>query len=78
MPPKALHESFGLCKIFDISNSGPYRLTRTQEALDGHRPEDCNRELVLAGVGVRSLSAIRPTLEDTFVALTGEGFDVAR
>jgi ABC-2 type transport system ATP-binding protein len=46
--------------------------------LDGHRPEDCNRELVLAGVGVRSLTAIRPTLEDTFVALTGEGFDVAR
>jgi ABC-2 type transport system ATP-binding protein len=46
--------------------------------LDGHRPEDCNRELVLAGIGVRSLTAIRPTLEDTFVALTGEGFDVAR
>jgi ABC-2 type transport system ATP-binding protein len=46
--------------------------------LDGHRPEDCNRELVLAGVGVRSLAAIRPTLEDTFVALTGEGFDVVR
>ena len=46
--------------------------------LDGHRPEDCNRELVMAGVGVRSLAALRPTLEDTFVALTGEGFDVAR
>jgi ABC-2 type transport system ATP-binding protein len=46
--------------------------------LDGHRPEDCNRELVMAGVGVRSLTAIRPTLEDTFVALTGEGFDVVR
>jgi ABC-2 type transport system ATP-binding protein len=46
--------------------------------LDGHRPEDCNRELVLAGIAVRSLTAIRPTLEDTFVALTGEGFDVVR
>jgi ABC-2 type transport system ATP-binding protein len=46
--------------------------------LDGHRPEDCNRELVMAGIGVRSLTAIHPTLEDTFVALTGEGFDVAR
>ncbi|MCU1448594.1 MAG: multidrug transporter ATP-binding protein [Acidimicrobiales bacterium] len=46
--------------------------------LDGHRPEDCNRELVLAGVGVRSMRTIRPTLEDTFVALTGEGFDVVR
>jgi len=46
--------------------------------LDGHRPEDCCRELVLAGVGVRSMTTIRPSLEDTFVALTGEGFDVAR
>src|SRR5438477_7879228 len=46
--------------------------------LDGHRPEDCCRELVLAGVGVRSLATVRPTLEDTFVALTGEGFDVPR
>jgi ABC-2 type transport system ATP-binding protein len=46
--------------------------------LDGHRAEDCNRELVLAGIAVRSLTAIRPTLEDTFVALTGEGFDVVR
>jgi ABC-2 type transport system ATP-binding protein len=46
--------------------------------LDGHRPEDCCRALVEAGVGVRSLVTLRPTLEDTFVALTGEGFDVAR
>jgi ABC-2 type transport system ATP-binding protein len=47
-------------------------------SLDGHLPEDCCRELVLAGVGVRSMTTIRPSLEDTFVALTGEGFDVAR
>jgi len=46
--------------------------------LDGHRPEDCGRALVEAGVGVRSLVTVRPSLEDTFVALTGEGFDVAR
>jgi ABC-2 type transport system ATP-binding protein len=46
--------------------------------LDGQRPEECCRALVEAGVGVRSLTTIRPTLEDTFVALTGEGFDVAR
>jgi ABC-type multidrug transport system ATPase subunit len=46
--------------------------------LDGQHPEDCCRALVEAGVGVRSLTTIRPTLEDTFVALTGEGFDVAR
>jgi ABC-2 type transport system ATP-binding protein len=41
-------------------------------------PERANRELVLAGLGVSSLSAVRPSLEDLFVALTGEGFDVAR
>ncbi len=46
--------------------------------LDGQRPEDCCQALVAAGVGVRSLTTVRPTLEDTFVALTGEGFDVAR
>ena len=46
--------------------------------LDGHRPEDLCRTLVEAGVGVRSLTTLRPSLEDTFVALTGEGFDVAR
>ena len=46
--------------------------------LDGHRPEDCCRALVEAGVGVRGLAATRPSLEDAFVALTGEGFDVAR
>ena len=46
-------------------------------ALDGHRPEQCCRELVNAGVGVRSLTTDRPSLEDAYVALTGEGFDVA-
>lgn len=47
-------------------------------ALDGQRPEDCCKALVLADVGVRSFAARRPSLEDTYVALTGEGFDVAR
>jgi ABC-2 type transport system ATP-binding protein len=46
--------------------------------LDGQLPEDCCRALVEAEVGVRSLITVRPSLEDTFVALTGEGFDVAR
>ena len=46
--------------------------------LDGQAPEVCNRDLVHAGVGVRALSVERPSLEDLFVGLTGEGFDVAR
>ena len=41
--------------------------------LGEQRPEDCCRALVEAGVGVRSLTTIRPSLEDTFVALTGKG-----
>jgi ABC-type multidrug transport system ATPase subunit len=47
-------------------------------SLDGHRPEDCCKALVDAGVGVRSLVAEKASLEDAFVALTGEGFDVVR
>jgi len=47
-------------------------------ALNGQRPEDCCKRLVLADVGVRSFTARRPSLEDTYLALTEEGFDVAR
>lgn len=38
--------------------------------------EEACRDLVLAGVRVRGLATERPSLEDAFVALTGEGFDV--
>jgi ABC-2 type transport system ATP-binding protein len=41
-------------------------------------PEVCCRALVLDGIGVRALGVERPSLEDLFVELTGEGFDVAR
>jgi lantibiotic transport system ATP-binding protein len=39
-------------------------------------PEDVNGVLVAAGVPVRGLAVVRPALEDLFVTLTGEGFDV--
>jgi lantibiotic transport system ATP-binding protein len=38
--------------------------------------EQVNAALVMAGVPVRGLAVERPTLEDLFVQLTGEGFDV--
>lgn len=38
---------------------------------------DINTALVKAGVRVRGFAVERPSLEDAFVALTGEGFDVA-
>ena len=40
-------------------------------------PERLCAELVHAGVPVRGLATVRPSLEDLFVGLTGEGFDVA-
>jgi ABC-2 type transport system ATP-binding protein len=39
-------------------------------------PERICRELVMAGVGVAGLDTPQPNLEDLFVGLTGEGFDV--
>jgi ABC-2 type transport system ATP-binding protein len=44
--------------------------------LAGQTPEQICRELVLADVGVAGLETPRPNLEDLFVGLTGEGFDV--
>jgi len=44
--------------------------------LGDSKPEHVCRELVLAGVPVAGLDTPRPSLEDLFVGLTGEGFDV--
>ncbi len=41
------------------------------------RPEDVTRRLVEAGVRVRGIAIESESLEQRFVALTGEGFDVA-
>ncbi|WP_154793992.1 ABC transporter ATP-binding protein [Occultella kanbiaonis] len=45
---------------------------------DGPAAEDLVAALVTAEVRVRGFDVARPSLEDRFVALTGEGFDVAR
>ncbi|WP_433256547.1 ABC transporter ATP-binding protein [Streptosporangium sp. CA-135522] len=44
--------------------------------LGAEAPERVCAALVSAGVAVRGLAAQRPSLEDMFVGLTGEGFDV--
>ncbi|MDQ1723526.1 MAG: type transport system ATP-binding protein, partial [Frankiaceae bacterium] len=41
-------------------------------------PEVVNAELVGAGVRVRGFAVERPALDDLFVQLTGEGFNVVR
>jgi len=45
---------------------------------EGVQPEAIVAALVGAGVGVRAFSIQSPSLEDLFVSLTGEGFDVSR
>ncbi len=53
-------------------------LDHTVSAVAGEVPvEQACAELVADGVRVRGLAVERPSLEDAFVALTGEGFDVA-
>jgi ABC-2 type transport system ATP-binding protein len=53
----------------------------TEDRVTGDPPEgelaDLNSALVAAGVRVRGFGVERASLEDAFVALTGEGFDVA-
>ncbi len=44
---------------------------------NGALPEHIVKALVDGGVRVRGFVEVRPSLEDAFVALTGEGFDVA-
>src|SRR3989440_3127543 len=44
--------------------------------LDGQRPEECNRALVMAGTGVRTPTTHPRGLEDAFVALSGGGIAV--
>jgi ABC-type multidrug transport system ATPase subunit len=41
-------------------------------------PEDVVKALTKAKIGVKGFSLLAPTLEERFVSLTGEGFDVAR
>jgi len=43
----------------------------------GVEPEKIVAALVQGGVGVKEFTVSRPSLEDLFVALTGEGFDVS-
>ncbi|WP_086562823.1 ABC transporter ATP-binding protein [Streptomyces africanus] len=53
----------------------------TDDRVTGEPPDrdlaDVNAALVTAGVRVRGFTVERASLEDAFVALTGEGFDVA-
>ncbi|MFP8945165.1 ABC transporter ATP-binding protein [Streptomyces fenghuangensis] len=53
------------------------RVTGELPPSDPPDPAEVNAALVRAGVRVRAFGTERASLEDAFVALTGEGFDVA-
>lgn len=64
-----------------LKEHGVHDLTVTDDRVTGELPPvdlaDLNAALVRADVRVRSFGTERASLEDAFVALTGEGFDVA-
>jgi len=67
-----------------LKEHGVTDLTTTADRITGELPtdpspplEDLNAALVTAGVRVRAFGLERASLEDAFLALTGEGFDVA-
>ncbi|MFD8996232.1 ABC transporter ATP-binding protein [Streptomyces abikoensis] len=64
-----------------LKEHGVHDLTVTDDRVTGELPPvdlaELNAALVRADVRVRSFGTERASLEDAFVALTGEGFDVA-
>ncbi|MFD5114124.1 MULTISPECIES: ATP-binding cassette domain-containing protein [unclassified Streptomyces] len=66
-----------------LKKLGVTEVTVAEDRVSGEPPAgevelaDLNAALVQAGVRVRSFGIERASLEDAFVALTGEGFDVA-
>ncbi|WP_375485834.1 ABC transporter ATP-binding protein [uncultured Jatrophihabitans sp.] len=65
-----LLRSLGLAEVTD-GEAGVSAL------LGAAAPEEVVAALVRAGVGVRGFVVARPSLEDQFVGLTGDGFDVS-
>lgn len=63
------------CQVSGSQQAGDDVVVR---AALGAPPETVTAALVGAGVPVLGIAVRRPTLEDVFVDLTGEGFDVAR
>ncbi|MFE9476179.1 ATP-binding cassette domain-containing protein [Streptomyces griseofuscus] len=65
-----------------LKEHGAADVTADGDRVTGEPPDrdlaEVNAALVAAGVRVRGFTLRRASLEDSFVALTGEGFDVAR
>jgi ABC-2 type transport system ATP-binding protein len=61
--------------VVSKEGAGPMANSAAQDTV---APEHVVARLVEAGVRVRGFSVERESLEERFVALTGEGFDVAQ
>ena len=61
----------------DGDEAPPGATPRVTALLGEAAPEQVCAELVQAGIGVRGFAVTSPSLEDLFVGLTGEGFDVS-
>jgi ABC-2 type transport system ATP-binding protein len=70
--PQAAAELLGKIGLEDTRVDG----AEVSAQLGDFQPERLCADLVHAGVPVRGLATVRPSLEDLFVGLTGEGFDV--
>jgi ABC-2 type transport system ATP-binding protein len=70
--PGQASEALAKLGLADIQASGG----EVSAQIGDQAPETVCRELVLAGVPVAGFDTPRPSLEDLFVELTGEGFDV--
>jgi ABC-2 type transport system ATP-binding protein len=65
-------------KSLGLTDATVAAVDEVHASLDSQKPEAITVALVQAGVPVRGLAVTRPALEDLFVELTGEGFDVVR
>jgi lantibiotic transport system ATP-binding protein len=74
-PATAVFAELGLADI--RTEPGPGGSAVVSAVLGPLAPEKVVAELVHAGVGVRGFAATAPDLEELFVSLTGEGFDVS-
>jgi ABC-2 type transport system ATP-binding protein len=70
--PALAAQVLGRLGLADVSVAGG----EVTAQLGGQAPESVCAELVHSGVPVAGLETPRPSLEDLFVELTGEGFDV--
>jgi ABC-2 type transport system ATP-binding protein len=73
---QALHRLGGIGVVKADPDGGPGTDGVIRAELVGAAPEDVAAALVAGGVRLRAMVTERPSLEDLFVSLTGEGFDV--